>query len=458
MDGTTALEATTGTLDEAGTPPGSIVKMQVVTLKGAGKAQRTFNINHLDGGGYSSTPIVGLHRNDQVQLHVNVRGVDGNRTDVVTVTPTVMLRPDLAVDGIQAPGKAYVNTPVIINAIVRERNGDVGAHGDCLLLVDGEIVDQALGAWVDAGSSVNCQFTHTFAATGNHALAVRVANVAPGDWNPGNDDAAGSIQIATPVGPLNWAATVTYNQVTDVQDVTETGVTCWDGFQGLCIGQGSSYYQRSQTTNTTSSFTFDAYTPDGAFVAPATVAFFATSYSQPISFMFETVGPAGESDCFMIVSQYDGAQAYFCNVGGATSVHIQKTGGSVSYFSFGSSYQWSRNEVFCPATTSTGTTLVLCGVNYQEFAQYSWTNNSSSQTNGGPFNLDPDITFTFSMTDATGLRYFAGGTVGISDPTYSNTPTHTCFEFSAQYDYTECVDETRYYTSRFGYATGTGGP
>jgi hypothetical protein len=77
-------------------------------------------------------------------------------------------------------------------------NGDAGATTNCVLAIDGSAVDQAKNVYVDAGGSVSCAFVYTFAATGGHTIEVSAANVAPADWDTGNNSASGTIDITTP--------------------------------------------------------------------------------------------------------------------------------------------------------------------------------------------------------------------------------------------------------------------
>jgi hypothetical protein len=69
-------------------------------------------------------------------------------------------------------------------------------------------VDRAEGIWVDAGDSVSCAFTHTFAG-GTHQARVDVGDVNPGDWDPANNSAVTSIAIVSDeeafVGGSAWA-------------------------------------------------------------------------------------------------------------------------------------------------------------------------------------------------------------------------------------------------------------
>ncbi|HYH79716.1 MAG TPA: hypothetical protein VEX86_07955 [Longimicrobium sp.] len=173
-DGNTRLTITTGSLDDLGAAPGQIVKAQIKIFSPDGEHISTKNHNGLTGGGSQEFLLGALMPGARIQVQANVRGIDRNRTDVVTITATVRLAAALNVD-VQLPGDARVGQPVVITGLVSEVNGDVGTRADCQLWVNGALVDQAPGIWVDAGDVVTCAFTHTFDRVGEQDVEVRVS-------------------------------------------------------------------------------------------------------------------------------------------------------------------------------------------------------------------------------------------------------------------------------------------
>lgn len=210
-DGQTSVELTTGALDSATPAPGRIIKAQLKPFSSTGEAAYARNFLGLAGGGTFATSVNDLRRGQQVQAQANVTGIDPNRTDVVTVVETVKLRPDLSAASLSAPRSAVVNTAVHLSAVVRERNGDVGARSNVVLYVDGREADRADGVWVDAGGTVSAAFTHTFASEGVKQLEVRVERVAPGDYDAADNAAAGQIEVVSPRVKLSYYATA-YDQ------------------------------------------------------------------------------------------------------------------------------------------------------------------------------------------------------------------------------------------------------
>lgn len=323
-DGSTLVEVTTGVLD--GAPgPGTFTKVQTKLFGPDGKLQQTQNDNHPTTGSYWSQTFPGLIRNENVQLDTHVKGVDGNRTDVVTIVDAVKLGPDLAVRSFTGPPQAYVNTSVAFQAVIAEQNQDVGAHADCVLSVDGQPVDQAVAIWVDAGQSVSCLFAYTFSTTGAHAVSIAVVNVVPGDFDPSNNTAQTTIQIVQPSGNLAYQASINsfLNQQTTYDTLT---------------GQFSGYSDNSTYTESSFSALMYAYTPNVRFVFPiqsfaGSVTIDGTVAWQP-TFTAQLAPPVndGNSTC---QNQYtDSAFGTVCAYNSGLSIaEWYGTTGAVTYYS-----------------------------------------------------------------------------------------------------------------------------
>lgn len=196
-DGQTVLEASTGSL-AGGTSVGDIDKAQVKLLAGG---TTTLNYNKLSGG-YWTESYGGLVPGDAIQVQANVSGIDGKRTNVITVQTEVALRPNLAVGPVTGPATAPPSFEVAFSAPVSETNGDVGARADCVLTVDGLQVDEAEGIWVDAGGTVSCLFRYSFDAPGTYEVGIAAENVDPEDWDTSDNAAATSITIQSPDSPV----------------------------------------------------------------------------------------------------------------------------------------------------------------------------------------------------------------------------------------------------------------
>ena len=195
-DGTTLVELTTGRLDQAGTPPGNIEKVQFKHVDASGKSVYTLNFNDLSGGGAWSHSFTGFPRRARLQVQASVSGIEANRTGVVTVPLTVALRPDLVAKNLAMPAAAAPGVPTVITATVAETNGDAGATADCRLYVNDTLADEAPAIWVDAGDEVSCQFAHAFAQPGTYEVRVAIENVTPGDDDVSNNHVTGNLSVA----------------------------------------------------------------------------------------------------------------------------------------------------------------------------------------------------------------------------------------------------------------------
>jgi hypothetical protein len=185
-DGVTDLAVAAGA-------PGTLRKVQIKAFDGDALLW-TRNDNGPSGGS-ATYPLRGLKRGGRLQVQSNIGGVDGNRTGVVTVDETIKLRPDLSVQAIDAPPSVRVAQPTVLAATIAELNGDVGARADCVLRVEGEVVDRARGIWVDAGDAVDCAFTHSFPTAGTVHISVAAEGVDPGDYLSGNNSRSATVIV-----------------------------------------------------------------------------------------------------------------------------------------------------------------------------------------------------------------------------------------------------------------------
>lgn len=209
-DGWTQLEVTTGALD-GGASPGNLAQVQVKALGPNDDPVFTLNYNRASSTGYWTTSYEGLARGTTLQVQTNVRGIDRNRTGVITVREMIKLRPDIVVSNLTNPAKAKRGQTVNIDATILETNGDVGAYTECVLYVNGTAVERIPSVWVNAGGSVACAFMRTFTSVGRYALAVAAENVVPGDYDKSNNSASGSIEIVNPTTPLHgFAEAISY--------------------------------------------------------------------------------------------------------------------------------------------------------------------------------------------------------------------------------------------------------
>jgi hypothetical protein len=173
-------------------PRGNLAQVQVKILK-ANSAKQQTDVYKKDFGPSKVFAYGGLTFGRPFQVQANVNAIDRKRNDVVTVTDTVRLAPDLTVGPIGAPSSVPINAAIHVNAYVSEINGDVGARTTCVLSVDGHDVDFIPNVWVNAGGEVACTFPLTLTTVGDHQLSIRADNVDPGDYDPGNNSATATV-------------------------------------------------------------------------------------------------------------------------------------------------------------------------------------------------------------------------------------------------------------------------
>lgn len=442
-DGTTLIEATTGELDASATPPGQIAKAQLKTLTTSGDAIQTVNFNGLTGGGYWSTTTEGLLRNAPIQVQTNVRGIDQNRTDVVTVEDTVKRRPDVAVSSIGAPAQAYLSQSFSVTAVVKELNGDVGARANCVLLVDGTQVDQANGIWVDAAGTVSCAFVTSIAATGTHTLEVQATDVTPGDWDSANNAASTTIEIVLPIVKMSWHANAIHWHTTNSNIATSHTEPCSDIW--YCYTDQSTYddvmtYDASYVYMDASAFGEQAE-------FPASIAFDAISGGATVAQLHvESVSPPDGQQCSNVYDAATSSWGSLCASTWGTSAWFERYPGTSTYYSAGSSIG-SATYLYC-----TGWGWSSCQW-YTYPHDYSWSSNYSYGTPA--FALGSDVKLHLTITDATGRQFVAGGTISLTPFSHSNSSPY-CYTATTWYTYTMCGTYTYESTGVSGWASGYG--
>ena len=380
-DGQTLLEVTTGALDTPAPAPGTLAKLQVKQFTPKDEALRTLNYNNMPGGGSAAYSYGGLVRGAKLQVQANVRGIDPRRTDVVTVTETVHLRPDLRVQ-LNAPAKARRGIPVNVAAVVSEGNGDVGARANCVLYVDGVEADRANGIWVDAGDPVSCAFTHVFETSGTRHLRVAVTDVVPGDFEPANNSAEGTIEISEEF-KYHYAYVQDGTSTTHYNSVYRSS---WSGWQ----------YEGSQETNY-------IYAYQSAYLfamLPVQVSFPVASIEMSQSTNGAVVHSAKFTDLAGDEADHgssynpcvsrrmgEGTVVSVCTydfAGAPSSLTYQRYAGVTIYQGYQYSRQWYPG-----------------GPEYVYFRNYSYENDRR----GDPFTVGPDFTFAVELT--TGGRTFS---------------------------------------------------
>jgi hypothetical protein len=207
-DGVTRLRVTSGSVHHPGRALGELAKVQVKVWGPDGEKILTDNFQRPTSGPTVDLRFPGIPAGSRFQVQANVRGIDGRRTDVVTVTETGRLGAAFSTT-IHLPDRVVVGVPTVITATVRETNGQTGGTTACVLTVDGREVDRVNDVWVDAGDEVSCAFTYTFPSAGRYDVRVglQVDSSDPG-LLPAPPSSSGVVDAASPNLPPSWTGSV----------------------------------------------------------------------------------------------------------------------------------------------------------------------------------------------------------------------------------------------------------
>jgi hypothetical protein len=432
-DGVTTLTVTTGQLDASGAP-GSINKLQEKFLDGNKRLLATKN--YQTAGAVQTMTFPGLIRRNFIQTQGNVGGIDGKRTDVVTITERINRRPDLTVTAVAAPDKAKPNEQFIVTANVQEANGDVGAYDDCVLYVDGTEAARINHQWVADGDMVNCAFRTSIATVGTHSLEVRSQNVNPGDWDLANNSKSASIEIVNPEVHLNgtlqaWDYDYDYRQFYNYKYVYSYGDTYEYGYDNTQRQRSSQAY-------------FYAYAygqPGNNNITSVDMQF----TSGGVSLGGLTASNLNSGSCAYLYTNNGNTWLNMCSYDGYSYVNGGTNSGRVVYYSYQFQYNMDANG------------------NY--YYSYNYGPNSSDNTwgNGNALAGD-DVTLAFRSEGTSGTTLLANATLTMGSWNdnyyyyYYNQPL-TCTDGSYNYDwyygysytYHECSEYRQIYRQRNGY-------
>jgi hypothetical protein len=460
-DGNATIELTTGKLDSTSTAPGSFRKVQFKVLNAAGNPISVQNLFPPTASGYYSFASQSLHRGQQLQLQANITGIDGNRTDVVTVVETVKVHPDVAVAGLSFPSSAVPNQAVVISANIVEMNADAGATTNCVLAIDGNPVDQVKNVWVDAAGSVSCAFVYTFSAPGGHSIQVSAMNVAPADWDTSNNSNSGTIDITNPNTAEQSFASFQENNGGFPVTATNTSKQWYMGTLVEDVSNTFGTSGRTQDSNTGFSSSGCAGSTNAvAWQFPVNVSYSETMDGKSV-YSFTDTGITGNSVSFsgynfpicngIVASQnleFGSAQAddhwhflnsyqYYDAAGNllmsSQSIQSERFAGDVTFFSYGyQCFYWNSPSGACENPSD----------------YYTW-NTTSQQANGTIVPVGSTWVPSVSTVDAAGNTFSGSISVPLSVTQQTRSQPTTCQNLgpdSNGYTYQNCSSSEYNYT------------
>jgi hypothetical protein len=407
-DGVTRLLVTTGSVDDPDRAPGELAKVQLKIYSPDGDRLFTLNFQRFTTRGSYEFRLPGLPRGARIEVQANVRGIDRNRTDVVTITETVKLASSLGVS-IDPPAQVVTGVPTVITGTVRESGGDAGTYTSCVLYVDGVEVDRIDNVWVDAGDAVSCAFTHTFTRTGSFDVEMRLEGAAAGQTLLGSSPtASGEVNAVNPNPTPRFTASVMDRTVAEERLYDETW---WkpDGSDRE-FHQNNGEAARTQSFAMTGSIARTASFPLSS--VSVQLASSAGTWHSAVWSGLAAAAPDGDGQsCVNRLAPEHGAHFYLCSTGtgytGSTAFGYTRFAGTVTYHSRAFHRQWDA----VPGTETT----------------YSWNNVSETYAGGGQMRpLGGAVTFQLDVTDGVG-SIPVGGTVPLTS--FQSTVTlvpYTC--------------------------------
>lgn len=407
-DGVTRLRVTSGSVHYPGQARGELAKVQVKVWTEDGEKILTQNFQRPTPGATAELRFPGIPAGARFQVQANVRGIDGRRTDVVTVTETARLAAAFSTT-IHLPDRVVVGVPTIVTATVREINGQTGGITDCVLFVDGREVDRVNNVWVDAGDEVSCAFTYTFGARGDHDVRVGlVTDSSDPGLLPSPPSSSGVVTVADPRLPPSWTATVLDRTV---QTEIRFDAAWWkpDGSHRE-YERNTGESPRSQTISL--AVTLDRATSfplDARLALSSNVA--GTFQSESWSGLVAGAPDANGQACLSQALVAQGGIFTLCSTGtgrdGTTTFGYTRFAGTVTYHSRGFVRQWDN-------VTGTET-------------YWSWNDSPEYYSGGGQMRqLGTSVGLALGITDGVG-PYEVNATVPLSsfDRLLSEVP-YTC--------------------------------
>lgn len=420
--GETDVELTSGDLDADGAASGSISHAQIATTDARGRRQTVKEYPNLEAnGGYLVFTYTGLARGQGLQVDAHIIDVDRARTDVVSAAPTVKLRPDLFLQRVSAPSKTVPGTPVVISAVIAERNQDVGARAACVLSIDGIEVDRADGIWVDAGGLVSCAFTHTFETSGTKSVSVQAANVVPWDYDAENNVATTSI-VVRQIEPFD------YYELRVGSEETRRGshIQDWSTRNDGSIVYGRDYELNSLVTQWEQAVDYYAEVRHWFDLSATQVSVTESTDGTVVrSFYLDEITSEPNGCVWRYAGTDPAVRLYICQHTLLTELFYVRLAGEVTYFSIGYDLQWHRAA---DGTTTTD-------------SSYSWNDSGTTRT-GAPMRWGSTYSVDVVLTEPDAI-YQGPLTVSLRTETISNSTPWACWEYTADWGSERfCADST----------------
>jgi hypothetical protein len=174
-------------------PPQILRKIQLKTFAADGSLERTRNLFDVDalGGVTKEIHLGDVPRGRRIEADVLVQTT--KRTQVLRGATRTLLRPDLVVEQVIAPQQTLLGKPVVVRAVIGERNGDVGADAVVSLSA---IPGAAEAVVVPAGGNVTVTFRAvSFDGAVPIELGVKVDAASPAETDAANNSGGATLDV-----------------------------------------------------------------------------------------------------------------------------------------------------------------------------------------------------------------------------------------------------------------------
>ena len=174
-------------------PVESIKKVQMKTFGSDGALVRTHNVEDVAApGGVANLDLGNVPRDRRIEADVLIQTGAPPRTYVLREAATTLLRPDLVVESV-SPQQTLAGKPVVVSAVIAERNGDIGATGAVSMSA---IPGSSEPITVPPGGKATVRFAAaTFADPVPIELTVAVGNAAPRETDAINNGRTTTLEV-----------------------------------------------------------------------------------------------------------------------------------------------------------------------------------------------------------------------------------------------------------------------
>ena len=217
VNGVTDVQVNLDVVIDGVAEPDRSKHIQMKSFDTEGELRWTENLKNVDlvpGDGMSSVNLNydDMSRHQPVQSQVQVQNGD---TEVMKITASVMLRPDVTVDDIQATDTVLVGESLTVSAMLEELNGDLGATTRVTLASEeGVELDAAEAVMIDPLGDAAVVFAVSFNEAGTYSLTISATEVNPGDYDMGNNALTFEVEVVNPqeVDPASYYLSYYWNQ------------------------------------------------------------------------------------------------------------------------------------------------------------------------------------------------------------------------------------------------------